>query len=149
MYEVVPKQATKVLLFGEIVHQAKTQCCYVDLWPFSRPFFLVRSPHLAAQACQNIAQIAENRPPELQDFFKPLAGGLNLFDLPATPWRHWRAVFNKGFSNETISVLIPEMVSQSVRYRDILLGYAQRSELFQLDPITLRFAIDFIGQASL
>lgn len=150
MYEFVPEKATKVTLFGEIVSRfTKTGCCYIDLWPISRPFLLVMSPSLATQTTSDIQPIAENRPKELQDFFYPICGGTNLFDLPAAQWRPWRNIFNKGFSPDTISILIPEMVSQCVRYRDILLQHAQKGDLFQLDEVTLRFAMDFIGHAAL
>lgn len=150
MYEVIPVKATKVSLFGEIVSRFTVAgCCYIDLWPIGRPFLLVMSPSLAAQATQEIPEIAESRPAELQDFFKPLCGGMNLFDLPAAQWKPWRAIFNKGFGPDTVSILIPEMISQSIRYRDVLLDHARRGDLFQLDRVTLRFAMDFIGRAAL
>ena len=127
----------------------KTGACYIDLWPLGRPFLLVMNPMLAAQACQTMADVPYERPPELQDWFKPLAGGPNLFDLPGKPWKYWRGVFNRGFSAETVMDLVPGMVQDTMKYRDTLVKLAHKGDVFQLDSITLRFTLDFIGRATL
>ena len=104
---------------------------------------MIMSPELATQT---IPQIVFERPPRLDEFFKPIAGGPNLFDMPEKKWKHWRAVFNKGFSTEVISSLVPSMIEATVTYQDILKDLALEGELFQLDPVTLRFTLDFIGK---
>ena len=138
-------------MFSDIIRDyfPEQGCCYIDLWPFSYPFLMVMSPHLATQATQTSLQIASQRPPRLDNFFKPLAGGPNLFDMPEKEWRPWRAVFNKAFSADSLSSFIPSMVEETFKYRDGLLRCAKSGELVQLDILTLRFTIDFIGRITL
>lgn len=151
MLKNMPKTAHKTLMFSDIVRNFFPQkgCCYLDLWPFSYPFLMVMSPSLATQATQTSAPIACERPPRLDDFFKPLAGGPNLFDLPEKDWKSWRAIFNKGFSPDTLTSFVPGMVDETKKYRKTLMRFAQSGELFQLDSVTLRFTIDFIGRTVL
>ena len=110
---------------------------------------MIMSPDLAIQATQTSPEIASERPTRLDQFFRPLAGGPNLFDLPEKKWKPWRAVFNKGFSADHLSSLIPGMVEEALKYRDTLKKLALKGDLFQLDPITLRFTMDFIGRTVL
>jgi cytochrome P450 len=69
----------------------------------------------------------------LSRFFKPIAGGPNLVDMPEEEWEPWRAVFNKGFSNEHFLKLIPGMVKEIGVYRATLRSHAEKGELFYLD----------------
>lgn len=110
---------------------------------------MVMSPNLANQATQTAAAIACERPPRLDKFFKPLVGGPNLFDLPEKAWRPWRAIFNKAFSSDKLFSIVPSMVEETLKYRDTLMCFAQEERLLQLDLITLRFTIDFIGRTVL
>ena len=146
--KTMPPNGHKTLMFGDVIRKwfTKQGCCYLDLWPVSYPFLMIMSPDLATQATQTIPQIAFERPPRLDEFFKPIAGGPNLFDMPEKKWKHWRAVFNKGFSTEVLSSLIPGMIEATETYCDILRDLASKGELFQLDPVTLRFTLDFIGK---
>ncbi|KAI4273520.1 MAG: hypothetical protein LQ337_004571 [Flavoplaca oasis] len=106
------------------------------------------SPTLATQATQT-SDIACERPPRLDEFFKPLAGGPNLFDLPENEWKAWRLVFNKGFSLDNLASFVPGMVEETLQYRHTLKRYAKSGELVRLDFVTLRFTIDFIGRTVL
>jgi cytochrome P450 len=151
MYKKIPKAAHKTLMFSDIVRDyfPEQGCCYLDLWPFSYPFLMVMSPTLATQATQTSKGTACQRPPRLDDFFKPLAGGPNLFDLPERDWKPWRTVFNKAFSSDSLSSLIPGMIEETFTYLEVLRKYAATGELVQLDKVTLRFTIDFIGRSTL
>lgn len=110
---------------------------------------MIMSPTLATQATQTATEIACERPPRLDQFFKPLAGGLNLFDLPEKRWKSWRLVFTKGFSADNLASFVPGMVEETLQYRQTLKKYAQSGELVRLDLVTLRFTIDFIGRTVL
>ena len=151
MLKAMPKKAHKTLMFSDVVRNffPRDGCCYLDLWPFSYPFLMVMEPGIAMQATQTAAPIACERPPKLNDFFKPLAGGPNLFDLAGKDWKPWRTTFNKGFSSDNLSSFVPGMVEETVKYRDTLMSLAQSGKLFQLDSVTLRFTIDFIGRTVL
>ena len=86
------------------------------------------------------------RPRLLSRFFKPMAGGSNLFDLGK---KEWRPVFVKRFSTEHISPLVPGMVKETLAYVEILKRRAADNEVFSSGSTTLRFTMDLIGKAVL
>lgn len=150
MMDALPKDAHYELAFGDVFRQYFTRegAFYIDLWPLSGLYLAVISPTAAIQASQT-SGISCERPRLLERFFKPIAGGPNLFDLVEKEWRPWRAVFNKGFSTEHISSLVPGMISTSNIYCDTLRKLAQKGDIFLLDPTTLRFTMDLIGRTLL
>ncbi|KAL8631386.1 hypothetical protein Q9189_002896 [Teloschistes chrysophthalmus] len=89
------------------------------------------------------------RPPLLPRFFKPIAGGPNMFDMREHDWKPWRAIFSKAFSTEHVVSLIPDMVDETMVYSETLKKFAEQKQMFQLDLITLRFTIDVIGKTIL
>ena len=151
MLKSMPRKAHKTLLFGDIMRNffAREGCYYLDLWPFSYPFLMVVSPSIASQATHTCTPIACERPAKLEAFFKPLAGGPNLFDLPEKDWKPWRTIFNKGFSSDNLHSFVPGMVEETQKYRATLTKLVESGELFHLDSVTLRFTIDFIGRTVL
>lgn len=54
---------------------------YLDLWPVSGLFLTVVSLQVVVQASQTNPDLSSERPVMLRRFFKPIAGGANLFDL--------------------------------------------------------------------
>ena len=122
---------------------------YLDMWPISEPFILVTSPTFATQATQTNGSLSAERPTILQQWFRPLAGGPNLFDLPEKDWKPWRTVFNKGFNTEHLLSLVPALVEEGLTYCDTLRKYARKGDLLQLDPVSLRFAMDMVGRTLL
>lgn len=119
---------------------------YIDLWPMSGLLYVVFSPQIGVQITQTNAALHSERPKLLERFFKPITGGPNIFDLPEKEWKPWRLAFNKGFQNNTIMSLVPGMLDQIKVYAEILRGFAEKGEMFCLDPVTLRFTIDMIGK---
>lgn len=149
--KTIPSDLHKMLYFGEILQRdfAKQGIFYMDLWPFSEPFVFIMSPTLATQATQTNDKICMERPPQLDAWFKPLAGGPNLFDLPEKQWKPWRNIFNQGFSNTHTLSLVPGIVTEAHIYRQKLLEQAQKQEMFFLDPTTIRFMMDVMGRTVL
>jgi cytochrome P450 len=147
----LPKGAHYQYMFCDIArkHFTKEGAFYIDLWPMSALFLAVVSPNTAMQINQPTSSLASERPPLLRRFFKPIAGGTNLFDLPEKEWRPWRAVFNKGFSSEHVSSLVPGMVKETLVYLETLRGHAREGNMFFLDNMTLRFTMDMIGKTIL
>ncbi|KAI9885080.1 MAG: Nucleolar protein 58 [Watsoniomyces obsoletus] len=147
----MPKGAHKNLSFAEITRRfsGESEILYLDLWPLGEPFLVVTSPMMAQQATQTNSSLAFERPVELLPWFRPIAGGPNLFDLPGKDWRPWRAVFNKGFSAEHLLSLVPNMVQETLVYRETLRRHARERNLFHLDPTTLRYTMDLIGRTVL
>ena len=138
-------------MFADIAHEhfQSEGLFYIDLWPASGMMMVVTSPLVAAQAAQTNTKICFERASMLRRFFKPIAGGTNLFDMTEREWRPWRAMFNKGFSTEQVTNLVPHVLRETEVYKEILRGLARNEEMFYLDLITLRFTMDVIGQTIL
>ncbi|KAF7951336.1 hypothetical protein EAE96_006652 [Botrytis aclada] len=144
----LPKDAHYQYMFGEIYrdHFESTGVYYLDLWPMTGLFMCIHSPTTAISVTQTNTLIAARKVDLLPRFFKPIAGGPCLFDMPEESWRPWRAVFNKAFNNEHFQKLVPGMVKQIEVYKDILREHAEKGDMFYLDTTTLRFTMDLIGK---
>lgn len=122
---------------------------YIDLWPASGMMMIVTSPLVATQAAQTNTKICYERASMLKRFFKPIAGGPNLFDMTEREWRPWRGMFNKGFSTEQVTSLVPHVLRETEVYKERLRGLARKEDVFYLDLVTLRFTMDVMGQTIL
>jgi cytochrome P450 len=151
MLNKVPKDCHYTYVFADIHRQnfQKEGAFYLDLWPLSGVTMAVFSPTMAAATMQTNYEIATSRPDMLQRFFKPIAGGPNMFDMAEPEWRPWRAVFSKGFNNEHFVSHLPGMIEETKIYAEILRGLAKKGEMFYLDLVTLRFMMDMIGKTLL
>lgn len=69
-------------------HFTEEGVLYIDLWPLSELYLIVVSPNVATQVTQRNANLPVERPVLLRRFFKPIAGGPNLFDLPEKSGNH-------------------------------------------------------------
>ncbi|KAL8792683.1 MAG: hypothetical protein Q9195_004743 [Heterodermia aff. obscurata] len=123
-------------------------CYYIDMWPVSGVLFVVVSPHVANQIHAN-PNMSMQRPPLLPRFFKPIAGGPDMFDMREHEWRPWRAKFNKAFSAEHVLSLVPDMIDETLVYSETLEKHSKEGKIFYLDLTTLRFTIDVIGKTIL
>lgn len=148
--DALPSGAHYHYAFGEIARQhfTKEGLYYIDLWPLSGLFLITISLDVAVQTTQT-STLACKRPTLLPRFFKPIAGGSNLFDLSEKEWKPWRTVFNKGFSTDHVLSLVPNMTKITSIYCDTLRELAQKGDMFYLDPVTLRFTMDMIGKTIL
>lgn len=138
-------------MFADIAHDhfQDEGMFYVDLWPVSGMMIIVTSPLVATQVAQTNTTLSHDRASMLKRFFKPIAGGPNLFDMAEKEWRPWRQVFNKGFSTEQVTNLVPHVLEETEVYKGTLRELARKGEMFYLDLVTLRFTIDVIGQTIL
>ena len=110
---------------------------------------IVTSPNVANQVAQTNTKICFDRASMLKRFFKPIAGGPNLFDMTEREWKPWRAVFNKGFSTEQVTNLVPHVLHETEIYKANLRELAGKGDIIYLDLVTLRFTMDVIGQTIL
>jgi cytochrome P450 len=149
--ERLPSGAHYQYMFGEIAREnfQNEGAFYLDLWPISGLFITVVSPKVGIQATQTNQNLCSERPALVRRFFKPIAGGSNLFDLPEKDWKSWRAVFNKGFSNDHILSLVPGIIRETGVYCETLRNLARKGDMFYLDTTTLRFTMDIIGRTLL
>ncbi|MCJ1325593.1 hypothetical protein MMC10_002256 [Thelotrema lepadinum] len=129
--DALPPYAHYQYALGDIgrEHFSKEGCFYLDAWPITGLILVNFSPKIAVQSLQT-GTIAVNRPSLLPRFFKPIAGGPNLFDLGEKEWRPWRAIFIKGFSGEQVSSLVPGMIKEVQTYYKTLEKLAEKGEMF-------------------
>ncbi|KAL8835179.1 MAG: hypothetical protein Q9170_003425 [Blastenia crenularia] len=146
----LPPNAHYQNALGDIARQYFQQegCYYFDTWPVSGILLVVVSPHIANQIHAN-PNMSMQRPPLLPRFFKPIAGGPNMFDMREHEWKPWRTVFSRAFSAENIVSLIPNMVEETLVFMETLQALAKQNKSFYLDLTTLRFTIDVIGKTIL
>ena len=151
VFKHVPADLNKLTYFGDIMERdfAEKGVYYIDLWPFSAPFLVITDLALAAQATQTNAKIACQRPPGLLPWFKPLAGGPNLFDLPEKEWKPWRSLFSQGFGAAQNLSLMPLMVEETLVFREKLRQEVDKGELFKLNPMCHRYVMDIMGRVVL
>ena len=149
--DALPRNAHYQYMFADIAreHFQSEGLFYIDLWPASGLMMIVTSPLVAAQAAQTNAKICYERASMLQRFFKPIAGGPNLFDMTESEWRPWRAIFSKGFSTENVTNLVPHVLRETQVYKERLKNLARKKEMFYLDLVTLRFMVDVMGMTLL
>ena len=145
--DALPKNAHYQYMFADTVQerfQSKGLFC-VDLWPASGMMIIVTSAQVAAQVAQTNTKICYDRAFMLTRFFKPIAGGPNLFYMAEKDWRPWRNIFNKGFSTEQVTNLVPHVLRETEVYKEKLRELTRNQELFYLDLVALRFTMDVIG----
>ena len=149
--DALPPNAHYQYMFADIAHKhfQSEGLFYIDLWPASGMMMIVTSPLVAAQVAQTNTKICYERAFMLRRFFKPIAGGPNLFDIPENEWRPWRGLFSKGFSTEQVTSLVPHVLRETEVYKETLRELAGKKEMFYLDLVTLRFTMDVIGQTIL
>ena len=145
--DLLPRNAHYQYMFADIAREyfQDEGLFYIDLWPASGMMIVVTSPTVASQVAQTNINLCFDRAAMLQRFFKPIAGGPNLFDMPEKEWKPWRAIFNKGFSTELVISQVPHVVQETIAYTDRLRELACRKQMFYLDFVTLRFSMDLIG----
>ncbi|KAI4112426.1 MAG: hypothetical protein LQ338_008315, partial [Usnochroma carphineum] len=149
--DALPPNAHQQYMFADIAHEhfQAEGLFYVDLWPVSGMMIIVTSPLVATQVAQTNTKLSYDRASMLKRFFKPIAGGPNLFDMAEKEWRPWRQIFNKGFSTEQVTNLVPHVLKETEVYKETLRTLAGKEEWVYLDLVTLRFTIDVIGQTIL
>ncbi|KAF4633640.1 hypothetical protein G7Y89_g4481 [Cudoniella acicularis] len=147
----LPNGAHFQYMFGDIYRESFQDggIFYLDMWPLSPLFQAVVSPNAAITATQTNPKLACKKPDLLPQLFKPLAGGPNLFDMPESEWKPWRAIFSKCFSSEQFLHLVPGIVKQTLVYCETLREHSRKGDMFFLDTTTLRFTMDLIGKTIL
>lgn len=117
---------------------------YLDVWPVGKPYLMLIKPELTYQLTQ-ANQLPKD--PGLTTFLTPLAGKQNLVTMEGSIWKHWRSVFNPGFSASHISSLVPGMVDKVEMFSKKLETYATSGKMFFLEEMALNLTIDIIGGA--
>ncbi|KAL8669554.1 MAG: hypothetical protein Q9168_005862 [Polycauliona sp. 1 TL-2023] len=119
---------------------------YVDLWPVADPFLVIADPAAAAQIT---IQNSLEKHSDVKDFVYPLIGEKNLVTLEGKEWKMWRGIFSPGFASGHLMSLVGGMVSDTVRFTEILSEHAAKDELFELEKAATRLTVDIIGNVVL
>lgn len=72
-----------------------------------------------------------------------------MVSVDGPKWKMLRSIFNPGFSASHLMSLIPYMLDSALIFVDACREKARTNELFQLDRLATRYAIDIIGKISM
>jgi len=78
-----------------------------------------------------------------------LLGKDNMVSLDGPKWKMLRSIFNPGFSASHLMSLVPYMLDLTLIFVNACREKAQTNELFQLDKVATRYAIDIIGKVAM
>lgn len=118
---------------------------YLDLWPFSVPFLVITSPSVT----RNLMNRLPAKDPAFLSFMRPITGGKDMLCTEGDLWKHWRSIFNPGFSPSHIMTLVPDIIKDVVVFRDILREHAKTGDIFRLEDQTTNLTLDIIGRVVL
>jgi hypothetical protein len=117
---------------------------YVDLWPFLKPTVLVSSPKYAQQA-----ELVLDRPDALLWSMHPVTGGPSVFAANGAEWKDARSLLLPGFKSNCISNQIIYATDEAEQLVKVLRAKAQDRDIFQLDPIILKYMMRISGSSTL
>lgn len=116
---------------------------YLDLWPFGPTMLIVICPSITYQFTQD-----HNLPKcrNIRRFLRPITGNQNLLTMDGAPWKHWRTIFNPGFSAKHILNLLPEILEEVLIFKEIIQSHAQKNNIILLGEPALNMMIDVAGR---
>ena len=117
---------------------------YLDLWPFVGPLMLTSSPNHANQA-----EMALDRPSDLQWSLHPVAGGPNIFSTNGTIWKEAKSILSAGFNNTYVMKQINEVLDEANVLVRTLTHPSSKNTLFKLDEVMGRYTMDISGRMTL
>ncbi|KAK6224255.1 AflN/verA/monooxygenase [Colletotrichum tabaci] len=151
----VLKSVMRVLPSDSIIHNIMWKISedypkgifYISLWPFSGTVMVVADAEAASQL--DALPLAKGI-----DIIVPLekvTGGRSLLTMKGDEWKHWRRLFNPGFSPGYMMGLAPAIADEVAVFRQKLLDIcaAEQTKVFQLEDLTLRMTFDIIGSVVL
>lgn len=119
---------------------------YIDTWPFGPVMLVVSSPSTMSQITQ---EHSLPKHPGLRSFLLPLTDGLDIVTMEGQQWKHWRSIYNPGFSANNIMALVPDIVHQAAIFCQILQEHADRGDVFAMKDHTDNLAVDVMGKVVL
>ncbi|TQN64091.1 Cytochrome P450 monooxygenase aflN [Colletotrichum shisoi] len=120
---------------------------YISLWPFGGTVMVIADAEVASQL--DALPLAKGI-----DIIVPLekvTGGRSLLTMKGDEWKHWRRLFNPGFSPGYMMGLAPAIADEVAVFRQKLLDICAggQTKVFQLEDLTLRMTFDIIGSVVL
>ncbi|OHE99736.1 AflN/verA/monooxygenase [Colletotrichum orchidophilum] len=120
---------------------------YLSLWPFSGTVMVLAD----ADAASQLDSLALGKGIDIIDPIERITGGRSLLTMKGDEWKHWRRLFNPGFSAGYMMGLAPAIADEVAIFRKKLLAKCavEKSELLLLEDLTLRLTFDIIGSVVL
>ena len=118
----------------------------MDNWPLSDPMCVVADPAVAWQITHKHSL---PKHPTLATFLKPLLGPKTLISMEGQEWKHWRSLFNPGFSTSHLMSLVEGMIDDCMIFCEVLSKHAEKGEMFQMEEAATRLTIDIIARVVL
>lgn len=119
---------------------------YLDLWPFTSPLMIISSPSTCIQAAQ---QHDLPKAKVLEDMLMPITGGRSLLTMNGEEWKHWRNMFNPGFSTAYLQDNISNIIEEVSIFCETLRHHARKADLLQMEKITICLTMDIGGKVIL
>lgn len=119
---------------------------YLDMWPFTLPLLVASSPLAAYQVTQEHSQPKADGH---RTYMRPLTDNNDLVSMEGQPWKHWRNVFNPGFSANHLITLVPQILHEISTFSEILRERAGKGDMFSLEEVTIKMTMDTIGIVAL
>lgn len=124
-----------------------TDYYYMDWRPFGPKWLIIIDPEIMSKYCTTGQSLPKS--PLTTTFLARLLGKNNMVSLEGQEWKLMRSIFNPGFAATHLISLVPYMVDSGLILLDILHQKAKTNELFRLDSVTARYAIDIIGKIAM
>ncbi|KAK7539453.1 cytochrome P450 [Phyllosticta citribraziliensis] len=119
---------------------------YVDFWPFTDPWLIILDPQVGDQIA---VRPSLEKWGNLRDTFAPFMGDQHLLVMEGELWKHWRSLFNPGFSASNMLTHVPTIVRETQRFCANLRERAARGEVFQMEQLTTDLTVQVIGHVVL
>ncbi|KAK5065269.1 hypothetical protein LTR84_001107 [Exophiala bonariae] len=120
---------------------------YIDWWPFGPQWVFIADPELASKYITT----GQSLPKSLltSGYVDRLLGKDNMVCIEGQKWKMLRSIFNPGFSASHLMSLVPYMLDSSLVFVNACRKKADTNELFQMDRLATRYAIDIIGKITM
>jgi cytochrome P450 len=141
----LPSNTTIHAVISQISKRFPTGIFYLNLWPFGRTLLVVTTPSGAAQ----VQDLNLSKPDILCKPLDTLTGGPSLMSMHGATWKRWRSLFNSGFSAGYMIRLTGAIADEVEVFCTLLRERVKKSEVFQLEEMTLRLTMDTIGSVVL
>jgi cytochrome P450 len=142
----IPPDAAVAFAMRDLCQEyADTEMFLMDFWPVYPALFTMFGPEAINKICNKY-----NLPktPVSATSMKPVAGGPSLISMNGDEWKHWRSLFNPGFSTGAMLNNLPHIVDSVLIFREKLVDRIGKG-MFSLDELTTKLTMEIILKITL
>jgi cytochrome P450 len=125
-----------------------TKCppvAYIDTWPFTPPMVISLNANVSSQFTQEHSLPKAH---EQKHVLYPLTKNQDLSSMEGAQWKVWRKNLSPGFSVQTITSRIPDIVEEVEDFANVLKSKAGKDgewgDVFSFEAATTNLALDVI-----